>query len=193
MNNIFTIIDELLDSHIDEEFEISDLAYAPTMTVTVKQGATGWDGEVTEEVAKRVMENMQFAEILPAFERDLSIGGYVIGDKFYLFALFLDGREVGYKYRCSFIELYNSTPFNVKMSHVPVNPTILKLDGAKRALENGSDRELVKKYTIQAITDLAAGPCPLTGGFRKGLVFKSLTSDFAFKAYSEQTMMMGSL
>ena len=92
------------------------------------------------------------------------------------------------------MELFNSNSEGIKLRHVPVFDFVLSLPGAKRALENGSNRAEVEKYTVKAITELCEGISPMTKLPRKGLVFKSITSDYKFKAFSEATMnQMGSL
>ena len=91
--------------------------------------------------------------------------------------------------RANFMELFNSNSEGIKLRHVPVFDFVLSLPGAKRALENGSKKADVEKYTVKAITELCEGISHMTRLPRKGLVFKSLQSDFKFKVFSESYLL----
>lgn len=190
MNNLFTIIDELLDNHLSETYEISELANAPTLAVSVEDGNVTFTGTLSKSEGEYIVAKNNWKEILPTLKQNFTLMGYVVNGEFYTFAIFMQGEdyEMSPKRRAAFMELYNSSPAGLKLRHVPVNSAFLNLDGAKRALENGSKREDVVKYTIKAIVDLCGGPSPLTGGYRRGLAFKSLSSTFSFKCYSEYEM-----
>lgn len=196
MNNIYTEIGTILDNYLSESFEISELADAPVMAVIEKDGDVSWSGDVTEQQALYVLEQYKFKELLPAIDGvDVSILGYVVGREFFVFSVFQAGEEYEMlpERRANFMEFFNANLIGVKLRHVPVFPQVLKFDGAKRALQNNSKREDVEKYTIKAVVELANGISPMTKTPRKGLVLKSLTSNYAVKVYSEQTMQFGSL
>lgn len=197
MNNIYSVIGEILDEHIDEKFEITEMVDAPVLAVTCKdRNVTFLSEELSEAECEMIMMQYKFRELLSDLNQDLSIIGYVVGREFFLFAVIMDGEssEISPTRRAHFIELFNSNLANVKLRHVPTVPLVLEFDGAKRALENGSDRRDVEKYTIKAVVELCSGISPMTKSMRKGYAFKSMTTDFSFKALSEGAMMMmGSL
>lgn len=197
MNNILTEIGTLLTDRIDEEYEISELADCPVLSIGVLDGTLGTQSDTLhEDEVQKIVEKYKFNELLPSFGIDFTIIGYVCYGEFFLFAVFIRGEqhEMTPSQRTSFIELFNSNPQGVKLRHVPVFDFVLSLPGAKRALENGSKKADVERYTVKAITELCEGISPMTRLPRKGLVFKSITSDYKFKAFSEATMnQMGSL
>lgn len=191
MNNILTEIGTLLDEHIDEQFEISELADCPVLSLSALNGTLGTQSEtLSEEEIQKIVEKYKFNDILPLFGIDFTIIGYVCYGEFFLFAVFIRGEkfEMTPGQRTSFIELFNSNPQGIKMRHVPVFDFVLSLPGAKRALENGSKKSDVERYTVRAITELCEGISPMTKLPRKGLVMKSLTSHYAFKCFSELTL-----
>lgn len=192
MNNILTEIGTLLDERIDEQFEISELADCPVLSLSALNGTLGTQSDnLSEDEIQKIVEKYKFNEILPSFGIDFTIIGYVCYGEFFLFAVFIRGEqhEMSPSQRTNFIELFNSNPQGIKMRHVPVFDFVLSLPGAKRALENGSKKSDVERYTVKAITELCEGISPMTKLPRKGLVFKSLTSDFSFKAFSEQYLL----
>ena len=197
MNNILTEIGTLLTERIDEQFEISELADCPVLSLSTINGSLGASAEgLDDETYNQIVEKYKFNEILPSFGIDFTIIGYVCYEEFFLFAVFIRGEdtEMSPSQRANFMELFNSNSEEIKLRHVPVFDFVLSLLGAKRALENGSNRAEVEKYTVKAITELCEGISPMTRLPRKGLVFKSTTSDYKFKAFSEATMnQMGSL
>lgn len=197
MNNIYTEIDTILSPpYIDESYEISELADFPTIAISVKEGVVFHTTDIPESETEYVMRRYNFREIMPIFEIDFTIVGYVVNGEFFLFAVFMgeEENEISPSRRASFIALYNSNPKAVKLRHVPVEKAVLSFPGAKRALENGSDHSQVVKYTIQSVVQLCAGISPMTKLPRKGLVFKSLSNDYKWKCYSECAMnMMGSV
>ena len=192
MNNILTEIGTLLDERIDEEFEISELADCPVLSLSVLNGTLGTQsGTLSENEIQKIVEKYKFNEILPSFGIDFTIIGYVCYGEFFLFAVLIRGEqyEMSPAQRTNFIELFNSNPEGIKLRHVPVFDYVLSLPGAKRALENGSKKADVEKYTVKAITELCEGISFMTKLPRKGLVFKSLQSDFKFKVFSESYML----
>ena len=193
MNNILTEIGTLLTDRIDEQYEISELADCPVLSIGVLNGTVGTNCEVPLEdtLIEEILKKYSMREILPSFGIDFTIIGYVCNKEFFLFAVFIRGEkfEMTPAQRTSFIELLNSNPQGVKLRHVPVFDFVLSLPGAKRALENGSNRAEVEKYTVKAITELCEGISPMTKLPRKGLVFKSLQSNYSFKCFSEQTLL----
>lgn len=192
MNNILTEIGTLLTDRIDEEFEISELADCPILSLSTINGSLGASAEgLDDETYNQIVEKYKFNEILPSFGVDFTVIGYVCYGEFFLFAVFMRGEEheVSPERRANFIELFNSNPQGIKMRHVPVFNYVLSLPGAKRALENKSTMKDVSRYTIQAITEQCEGISPMTKLPRKGLVFKSLQSDFKFKVFSESYML----
>lgn len=192
MNNIYTEIDTILsEPFISESYEISELAEAPTMAISVKEGVVSTLTDIPLTEVEYVLRRYGWKEVLPIFEIDFTIVGYVVNGEFFLFAVFMgeEPHEVSPGRRASFMELYNSNPKAVKLRHVPVEKAVLSFPGAKRALENGSRYEDVTKYTVQSVVQLCAGISPMTKLPRKGLVFKSLQSDYSFKVYSESAMM----
>ena len=197
MNNILTEIGTLLTDRIDEEFEISELADFPVLSISTLRGIVGIQSEgLQESEIESIIQQYNFSNILPSFGVDFTIIGYVCYGEFFLFAVFIRGEdtEMSPSQRANFMELFNSNSEEIKLRHVPVFDFVLSLLGAKRALENGSNRAEVEKYTVKAITELCEGISPMTRLPRKGLVFKSTTSDYKFKAFSEATMnQMGSL
>ena len=197
MNNIITEIGTLLYHHIDEQFEISELADCPVLSLSAINGTLGTNSDsLNEQQIQEIVEKYKFDKLLTSFGVDFTIIGYVCYGEFFLFAVFMRGEqhEMSPERRTNFMELINSNPEGIKIRHVPVFNYVLSLPGAKRALENGSNRVEVEKYTVRAITELCEGISPMTKLHRKGLVFKSLSSDYSFKAYSEQAMMqMGSV
>ena len=192
MNNILTEIGTLLTDRIDEEFEISELADCPILSLSALNGTLGTQSNTLhEDEIQKIVEKYKFNDILPSFGIDFTIIGYVCYGEFFLFAVFIRGEkfEMTPGQRTSFIELFNSNPQGIKMRHVPVFDFVLSLPGAKRALENGSKKADVERYTVKAITELCEGISPMTKLPRKGLVFKSLQSDFKFKVFSESYML----
>ena len=197
MNNILTEIGTLLTDRIDEEFEISELADCPILSISVFNGTIGTQSDTfSDDEIQNIVEKYSLQSLLPSFGVDFTIIGYVCYGEFFLFAVFIRGEdtEMSPSQRANFMELFNSNSEGIKLRHVPVFDFVLSLPGAKRALENGSNRAEVEKYTVKAITELCEGISPMTKLPRKGLVFKSTTSDYKFKAFSEATMnQMGSL
>lgn len=197
MNNILTEIGTLLTDRIDEEFEISELADCPILSLSTINGSLGASAEgLDDETYDQIVQKYKFNEMLPSFGIDFTIIGYVCNGEFFLFAVFIKGEqhEMSPEKRTHFMELFNSNPEGIKLRHVPVFDYVLSLPGAKRALENNSKMKDVAKYTIQAIVEQCHGISPMTKLPRKGLVFKSLSSTYSFKAYSKDCLMqMGSL
>lgn len=198
MNNIYTVINEILsEENIDLEYEISELADCPVLSISTLRGVVGTQSDTLQESEiESVVQRYNFSNILPSFGIDFTIIGYVCNGEFFLFAVFIKGEqyEMSPEKRTHFMELFNSNPEGIKLRHVPVFDYVLSLPGAKRALENNSKMKDVAKYTIQAIVEQCHGISPMTKLPRKGLVFKSLTSTYSFKAYSKDCLMqMGSL
>lgn len=192
MNNILTEIETLLDDHIDEQFEISELADCPVLSLSALNCTLGTQSDtLSEDEIQKIVEKYKFNEILPSFGIDFTIIGYVCYGEFFLFAVFIRGEqyEMTPSQRTNFIELFNSNPQGIKMRHVPVFDFVLSLPGAKRALENGSKKADVERYTVKAITELCEGISPMTKLPRKGLVFKSLQSNYSFRCFSEATLL----
>ena len=193
MNNILTEIGTLLTDRIDEQYEISELADCPVLSIGVLNGTVCTNCEVPldDTSIEEILNKYSMREILPSFGIDFTIIGYVCYGEFFLLAVFIRGEkfEMTPSQRTSFMELFNSNPKGVKLRHVPVFDFVLSLPGAKRALENGSKKTDVERYTVKAITDLCEGISPMTKLPRKGLVFKSLQSDFKFKVFSESYML----
>ena len=192
MNNIYTEIGTLLDERIDEQYEISELADCPVLSISTLRGIVGTQSETLQESEiESIIQRYNFSNILPSFGIDFTIIGYVCNNEFFLFAVFIRGEkyEMSPEKRTHFMELFNSNPEGIKLRHVPVFDFVLSLPGAKRALENGSKKADVEKYTVKAITELCEGISHMTRLPRKGLVFKSLSSDYSFKCFSEQTLL----
>lgn len=192
MNNILTEIETLLTQHVNEEFEISELADCPVLSLSALKGTLGTNSDnLNEQQIQEIVEKYKFDKLLPSFGVDFTIIGYVCYGEFFLFAVFIRGEdtEMSPSQRANFIELFNSNAEGIKLRHVPVFDFVLSLPGAKRALENGSSKHDVEKYTVKAITELCEGISPMTKLPRKGLVFKSLQSDFKFKVFSESYML----
>lgn len=192
MNNLYTEIETLLTEHINEEFEISELADCPVLSVAVINGNIGTTSESLDNTQiEQIIQKYHLNTLLPSFGIDFTIIGYVCNGEFFLFAVFIRGEEteMSPSQRTNFMELFNSNPEGIKLRHVPVFDYVLSLPGAKRALQNGSSLRDVSKYTIQAIVEQCNGISPMTKLPRKGLVFKSLTSNFSFKAFSEQYLL----
>lgn len=198
MNNIYTVINEILsEENIDLEFEISELADCPVLSISTVRGIVGTQSDTLQESEiESIIQRYNLSNILPSFGIDFTIIGYVCNGEFFLFAVFIKGEqyEMSPEKRTHFMELFNSNPEGIKLRHVPVFDYVLSLPGAKRALENNSKMKDVAKYTIQAIVEQCHGISPMTKLPRKGLVFKSLSSTYSFKAYSKDCLMqMGSL
>ena len=193
MNNLYTEIETLLsEPHISEEYEISELADCPVLSFSALNGTLGTQSDtLSEDEIQKIVEKYKFNEILPSFGIDFTVIGYVCYGEFFLFAVFIRGEqyEMTPEQRTNFIELFNSNPQGIKMRHVPVFDFVLSLPGAKRALENGSKKTDVERYTVKAITELCEGISPMTKLPRKGLVFKSLQSNYSFKCFSEATLL----
>lgn len=200
MNNIYTEIETMLSpEHISDEYEISELVYAPVLAIVEEDGiVTTHSDTLSPELQKMIVSQYKFDELLPTIDGvDLTILGYVVGREFFVFSVWQrgEGAEMSPKRRASFMELYNMNALGVRLRHVPVFPTVLKLDGAKRAIENGKSKMSdIQKYTIKAVVELASGISPMTKMPRKGIVLKSTTQDYAVKVYSEDCLqMMGSV
>ena len=195
MNNIYTEIETILSPEmIDNSYEISELADAPVLAIVEKCGEVTWEGTCSELEALHVLEQYKFKELLPAIDGvDLTILGYVVGREFFVFSVFQAGEEHEMlpERRANFMEFFNLNLIGVKLRHVPVFPQVLKLEGAKTALANRSKPSDVQKYTTKAIIELCEGLSPMTKKPRKGLVFKSLKTNYAFKVYSEATLLSG--
>lgn len=193
MNNLYTEIETLLsEPFISEQYEISELADCPVLSVAVINGNIGTTSEsLNDTQIEQIINKYSLRSLLPSFGIDFTIIGYVCNEEFFLFALFIRGEEheMTPVQRTNFMELFNSNPEGIKLRHVPVFDYVLSLPGAKRALQNGSSRKDVAKYTIQAIVEQCNGISPMTKLPRKGLVFKSLQSDFKFKVFSENYML----
>lgn len=196
MQNIYTVIDDLLKLHSDEEFEVSELLDAPVLSITVKDGVVTSEGTCSQQEAEYAILRAKFEQVLPVMRENFTLIGYVVNGEFLLFSMFMEGAEVESTptQRHSFLQLYNASPFDIRVRHTPIDPLTMKLDGARAALSSGTDYETVKKYTLKAITGLSGGVSKATNTQRKGLVFKSFTTPFSFKVYNEHTLMtMGSL
>lgn len=192
MNNILTEIGTLLDHHIDEQFEISELADCPVLSLSALNGTLGTNSDsLNEQQIQEIVEKYKFDKLLTSFGVDFTIIGYVCYGEFFLFAVFMRGEqcEMSPERRTNFMELINSNHEGIKVRHVPVFNYVLSLPGAKRALENKSTMKDVSRYTIQAITEQCEGISPMTKLPRKGLVFKSLQSNYSFKCFSETTLL----
>lgn len=192
MNNILTEIGTLLDERIDEQYEISELADCPVLSLSTLNGTLGTNSDsLNEQQVQEIVEKYKFDKLLPSFGVDFTIIGYVCYGEFFLFAVFMrdEQHEMSPERRTNFMELINSNPEGIKIRHVPVFDFVLSLPGAKRALENGSSKHDVEKYTVKAITELCEGISPMTKLHRKGLVFKSLSSHYSFKCFSELTLL----
>lgn len=192
MNNILTEIETLLTQHVNEEFEISELADCPVLSISALKGTLGTSSaNLNEQQIQEIVEKYKFDKLLTSFGVDFTVIGYVCYGEFFLFAVFMRGEqyEMSPERRTNFIELFNSNPQGIKMRHVPVFDFVLSLPGAKRALENGSKKADVERYTVKAITELCEGISPMTKLPRKGLVMKSLTSNYSFKCFSEATLL----
>ena len=193
MNNILTEIETLLsEPHISEEYEISELADCPVLSLSALKGTLGTSSDsLSEQQIQEIVEKYKFDKLLPSFGVDFTVIGYVCYGEFFLFAVFMRGEEheMTPAQRTNFMELFNSNPEGVKLRHVPVFDYVLSLPGAKRALQNNSSMKDVAKYTVRAITELCEGISPMTKLPRKGLVFKSLQSNFKFKVFSESYML----
>lgn len=191
MNNILTEIETLLTQHVDEEYEISELADCPVLSLSALNGTLGTNSDrLSEQQIQEIVEKYKFDKLLPSFGVDFTVIGYVCCGEFFLFAVFMRGEqyEMSPERRTNFMELINSNPEGIKIRHVPVFNYVLSLPGAKRALENKSTMKDVSRYTIQAITEQCEGISPMTKLPRKGLVFKSLSSPYSFKCYSQKTL-----
>lgn len=196
MNNILTEIGTLLTDRIDEQYEISELADCPVLSISTLRGIVGTQSETLQESEiESIIQRYNFSNILPSFGIDFTIIGYVCNNEFFLFAVFIRGEkyEMSPEKRTHFMELFNSNPEGIKLRHVPVFDFVLSLPGAKRALENGSKKADVERYTVKAITELCEGISPMTKLPRKGLVFKSLSSHYSFKCYSQEALLHGNL
>lgn len=193
MNNIYTVINEILsEENIDLEYEISELADCPVLSISTLRGIVGTQSDTLQESEiESIIQRYNFSNILPSFGIDFTIIGYVCNGEFFLFAVLIKGEqyEMSPEKRTHFMELFNSNPEGIKMRHVPVFDFVLSLPGAKRALENGSKKSDVERYTVKAITELCEGISPMTKLPRKGLVFKSLSSHYSFKCFSEATLL----
>lgn len=192
MNNILTEIETLLsEPYISEEYEISELADCPVLSLSALKGTLGTSSDsLSEQQIQEIVEKYKFDKLLPSFGVDFTVIGYVCYGEFFLFAVFMRGEqyEMSPERRTNFMELINSNPEGIKIRHVPVFNYVLSLPGAKRALENKSTMKDVSRYTIQAITEQCEGISPMTKLPRKGLVFKSLSSPYSFKCYSQKTL-----
>lgn len=196
MNNIYTEIDTLLKHHLNESFEISELSDSPILSLSVLNGTLGTSSQnLSDDKIDMIIDKYKFNDLLTSMGIEFSIIGYVEKDEFFLFSAIVRGEEheMSPERRAMFMELYNSNKIGIKLRHVPVMPVILSLPGAKNALERGNKYEDVAKYTIKAIVEQVQGISPMSGRPRKGFVMKSLTSNFAFKVYSAQTLLLGSL
>lgn len=197
MNNIYAVIGEILDEHITERFEMTELADAPVAAVVCRDGNVSVVSDELSDFEKvYILDRYKFRELLPDLNQNFSIVGYLVGQQFYVFAVMVDGeeKEMCPRRRAYFMELFNHNLADVRLQHVPTLPFVMNFDGAKKALDNGSDRRDVEKYTIQAVTELCSGISKMTKTDIKGYAFKSMDSDFSFKALSEKALMsMGDL
>ena len=184
MQNILTVADDLVTDHLNEEFEISELADLPTMSVSVFGTSAGFGGTVDPK------ESYKFSKILPTIGVNFTIMGYVKQSEFFVFSVMVrdEGVEMSPTRRAAFMELFNANPDGVKLRHVPVNPAAVSFPGAQIALDNGTSKADVIRFTQKALIELCDGISPLTGFPRKGLAFKSTTTNFTFKALSESYM-----
>lgn len=191
MKNIYTIGRELIENHREEMFEISELCDLPILSVTVLNGSVGWSGSGGEDSFKNLIEKYKFEKLLGELNINLTILGYVYQDEFFLFSVLMrdEQTEMSPKRRAFFMEFFNTNQDGVRLRHVPVQRTVLTLEGAKNALENGTDLGEVVNHTTKAIVELCSGESPITGGVRRGLVFKSLSTEFSFKAESAEYML----
>lgn len=192
MNNIYTEIETILTTDkINEEYECSELSDSPIISIMVSnREVTTFSEDLSEDVCKAVVLKYSLDRLLPEFNIDLSLIGYVVSGEFFLFSVFQQGEsvEMSPSRRASFIELFNTNKDGIVLRHVPVFDYVLTFPGARRALKNGSKFSDVSKYTIQAITEQCEGISPMTKLLRKGLVFKSLSSPYSFKCYSQKTL-----
>ena len=120
MNNILTEIGTLLTDRIDEEYEISELADCPVLSIGVLDGTVGTNCEVPldDTLIEEILNKYSMREILPSFGIDFTIIGYVCYGEFFLFAVFIRGEqyEMSPERRTNFMELINSNPDGIKIS-----------------------------------------------------------------------------
>lgn len=192
MNNIYTEIETILTTDkINEEYECSELSDSPIISIMVSnREVTTFSEDLSEDMCRAVVLKYSLNRLLPEFNIDLSLIGYVVSGEFFLFSVFQQDElvEMSPSRRASFIELFNTNKDGIVLRHVPVFDYVLTFPGAQRALKNGSKFSDVSRYTIQAITEQCEGISPMTKLPRKGLVFKSLQSNYSFKCFSEATL-----
>lgn len=177
MNNIYTEIDSLVKEHLDEEFEISEMLDLRV----VKLGIV--NGKLTDDSDILVAEKYKWKELFEGLRTDFSVVGY-LSDGELILAQGWDGNGKPWstKQLIKLVDLYNLNPYQIRVKRVAVHENVLRLHLVKDALKD-TDEAIVKKALIKELTDMCFGVSRVTGGVRKGLIFKS--PNFAFKVYSE--------
>ena len=184
------LYDEIFDEHYDESYEVSIKLDGTSCTIYHKNGEVGvcsrnWDLKETEgNTLWKCAHSQGIIEGLKELGRNLAIQGEVIGEgiqknqekikgqKFYIFDVYdIDaGRYLNAQERYSVCDYFLDTP------HVPI------IELRKVLVENNFK-------TIEDLLEYADGPSLNPQAKREGVVFKSLDSDFTFKAISNKWLL----
>jgi RNA ligase (TIGR02306 family) len=190
--------DEIFNEHYDESYEVTIKLDGTSCTIYYKNGEIGvcnrnWDLKETEgNTLWKCARSQGIIEGLEKLGRNLAIQGEVIGEgiqknqekikgqKFYIFDIYdIDaGRYLNAyeRYNVSVDMVGDSQNSVIVCSfHVPILGTYTLKD--------------LNIHTIEDLLEYADGPSMNPQAKREGLVFKSLDSDFTFKAISNKWLL----
>jgi RNA ligase (TIGR02306 family) len=190
--------DEIFNEHYDESYEVTIKLDGTSCTIYYKDGEIGvcgrnWDLKETEgNTLWKCARSQGIIEGLEKLGRNLAIQGEVIGEgiqknqekikgqKFYIFDIYdIDaGRYLNAyeRYNVSVDMVGDSQNSVIVCSfHVPILGTYTLKD--------------LNIHTIEDLLEYADGPSMNPQAKREGLVFKSLDSDFTFKAISNKWLL----
>jgi RNA ligase (TIGR02306 family) len=186
--------DEIFTEHYDETYEVTVKLDGTSCTIYYKEGKVGvcgrnWELKETEgNTLWKCARSQGLVEGLEKLGRNLAIQGEVIGEgiqknqekikgqKFYMFDIYdIDSRRYLNAYDRQHIRFQLKDLSGESVMHVPILDTLIKL----------------KDLNINTMNDLllsADGPS-LHANQREGIVFKSMDSDFTFKAISNKWLL----
>lgn len=185
---------EIFEEHQNEQYEITEKLEGTSMTVYVKDGEVGVCGRnwnLAEDYGNSLWAAAKengLIEFLPNFGKNIAIQGELIGEgiqknyykikgrQFYIFDMYNidEGRYYTPKDRITFVQQCN-TVHKLNLHHVP-----LIITDQSKIFENG----------MQSILAFAEGGSVINyTRQREGVVFKSHTSNFHWKAISNKFLL----
>lgn len=189
---------DIFETHKDETYEVTTKLDGSSMTVYVKNGEVGvcsrnidlveTEGNSFWKAARDQNLVVALARISEDKGEEYAIQGELIGEgiqgnpeklkgqRFYLFDIYsiTEGRYLRIGERYSILDKMNNI-YGADIEHVPI------IDG---------HLHVAQKYnTIDELLEYAEGPSLNPQTKREGLVFKSMSNDFTFKAISNSYLL----